>query len=409
LNIDIQFLQQARHTYLAANRDALGWQLSRMQVDKPLINTKLNSLSLEEYTESDGMRGERYIYGWIQGRGLEAMLMHAACFKRSDPGLSHSLDEKAAALYTFLFELYAGQNGGYFCYDESLNPVCCAATEVVTRQQRDDDIFTYSDIFIVKGLIAAASRFDPHNLQKHLTALDDIIDAIRRGRFLLAESGDLTESALACQAQDFGPRMIALGAASMLHQLGLADHAVFSTDFIDHILVNHLDKQTGLVANVAGASLCNPGHGIEFAGFALELERETLSRDLAKQLGSIITASYRAGFNGIGIRLLVDIPSMKPIDSRCPWWSLPETVRAAALAYEATGSSDYLNVWKSAHDAFFTHFWRKDPPIAYQTLTDSGPIDSVPATPDLDPGYHTGLSFLGAINVVDRLMHSPAG
>jgi len=37
------------------------------------------------------------------------------------------------------------------------------------------------------------------------------------------------------------------------------------------------------------------------------------------------------------------------------------------------------------------------PPVAYQTMTKEGPIDWVPATPDLDPGYHTGLSLLAAI------------
>jgi hypothetical protein len=36
-------------------------------------------------------------------------------------------------------------------------------------------------------------------------------------------------------------------------------------------------------------------------------------------------------------------------------------------------------------------------------MTAEGPIDYVPATPDLDPGYHTGLSLLAAIEVADAL------
>ena len=31
-------------------------------------------------------------------------------------------------------------------------------------------------------------------------------------------------------------------------------------------------------------------------------------------------------------------------------------------------------------------------------MTADGPADFVPATPDLDPGYHTGLSLLAAID-----------
>ena len=94
--------------------------------------------------------------------------------------------------------------------------------------------------------------------------------------------------------------------------------------------------------------------------------------------------------------------TLKPAIPWCPWWSLPEAIRAAALGYERTGSLEMRRVWSEAHEAFFGEFWRAEPPIAYQTLTAKGPVDQVPATPDLDPGYHTGLSLLAAIEVADR-------
>jgi len=37
-------------------------------------------------------------------------------------------------------------------------------------------------------------------------------------------------------------------------------------------------------------------------------------------------------------------------------------------------------------------------------MTRDGPVDFIPATPDLDPGYHTGLSLLAAITVADALL-----
>jgi len=35
-------------------------------------------------------------------------------------------------------------------------------------------------------------------------------------------------------------------------------------------------------------------------------------------------------------------------------------------------------------------------------MTIDGPVDIVPTTPDLDPGYHTGLSLLVALQMAER-------
>jgi hypothetical protein len=42
--------------------------------------------------------------------------------------------------------------------------------------------------------------------------------------------------------------------------------------------------------------------------------------------------------------------------------------------------------------------------MAYQTRNRDGqPVDVIPATADADPGYHTGLSLLDAIDVFRQL------
>jgi hypothetical protein len=388
--------------YLSANRRALCWQLDRMDASRPLINTKINSLSLQEYGSKDGLRGPDFTYGWIQGRGLEALILHARFFEKKDTQLSHRLYSAAESLYPFLRNLITSQKGACFCYDSTFQPVCHDDPDGRTRQQREPDIATYSDLFCVKGLIAAATRFAPENIPEHLSSLQVIIDAIERDRFLIRESGNITEAALLAQQPDFGPRMIAMGAAALLHQLGLANQDSFSDRFIEHILDHHLDDHSGLLSNEPGGELCNVGHGIEFAGFALDTHKETLNNELATRLGDIISDSFQAGFNGIGIYTSVNLKTMNAVNSVCPWWSLPETIRAASLAYEMTGNPVLLDTWKTAHSAFFSHYWREDPPIAYQTLTTEGPVDIAPATTDLDPGYHTGLSFLGAMQMAER-------
>ena len=104
-----------------------------------------------------------------------------------------------------------------------------------------------------------------------------------------------------------------------------------------------------------------------------------------------------------GVRLAVSAASGEPTSPYCPWWSLPETIRAAALCFERSGNRAVLEVWRTAHEAFFGTYWRGEPAIAYQTMTTDGPVDFVPATPDLDPGYHTGLSLLAAIEAARRM------
>lgn len=394
--------QTVRPVYVDANRSAMLWLLDRMKSDSPFIDTKLNSITLRDYTDDDGLRGPSYLYGWIQGRGLEALATHAAYFEHTEPALAGRLDETAKALYAALETLFQRHGYAAFCYDLELRPVCCEADRVPPTQQRGPGLRTYSDVFFAKGLIAAAARYAPEDLPRHLTLLDDIVEAIEDRRFVISEAGHIDENALVAQPDDYGPRMIVLGAAGLLNRLGLHEEGGFARRFIDHILERHLNSESGLLANTPGGALCNTGHGIEFAGFVLEALRGTISDALATTMCRIVAAAFRAGLSGPGLRMTVDLRSLEPVSRHCPWWSLPETIRAAALAYEQTGSANMQQIWETAHDAFFTHFWRADPPIAYQTLTAQGPEDFVPATPDLDPGYHTGLSLLAAVEVADR-------
>ena len=82
--------------------------------------------------------------------------------------------------------------------------------------------------------------------------------------------------------------------------------------------------------------------------------------------------------------------------------ALPETIRAAALAFEASGRPELMAIWQRADADYFGNFRRQSAPVAYQTMTAGGPVDHVPATPDLDPAYHTGLSLLSAVECVHR-------
>ena len=398
------FLRDARETYVAANAGTLRWLLARPKLRGSFLNTKQNSISLADYGEKDGLRGPDYLYGWIQGRGLESLTTHAAFFENHDPELTLALDAAGSELYQALDDLHARAGHAYFCYGADLRPIYLDGDGAVKAQPTPGDIFTYSDAFVCKGLVAAAVRYAPHDLPRHLASLAKVIAAIEANRFLMAEDGLLDETSLAAQPADLGPRMILLGAAGLLTRLRLRPHAAFGERFVAHVIDRHFDDATGLLRNVPGEDACNVGHGIEFAGFALEYYGFGAPPGLLATLERILVASFRTAFTGPGIRLSVSMGTQLPTSPYCPWWSLPETIRTAALLYEHTGSAAALDIWRDASAAFFSNFWRGDPAIAYQTMTAAGPVDFVPATPDLDPGYHTGISLLAAIGAADRLL-----
>ncbi len=397
------FIRAAAETYQAANAATLNWILDRGLLHGCFLNTKLNPITLEDYAPGEGMRGPDFTYGWIQGRGLEALATYAAFLEPTDPALAVRADVAGRKLYEGLRDLQAGTGHGYFCYDKDMRPVYPAVdfekTGKIVLQNAPGDIYTYSDAFFAKGLVAASARYAPKEQPAHLAYLDRVIAAIEAGRFQMAERSALSQAGLEAQDDDYGPRMILLGAASMLSRLGLGEHTGFAERFIAHVLEHHLDKATSLLRNVPGGNVCNPGHSIEFVGFALAHLGTKVAPQMAEQLQQILLASFRAGFVGPGIAISVDIASGKPINDHCPWWSLPETIRSAALMYQVTKSPEVLAVWNRGHEAFFTSYWRGEPAIAYQTLSQQGPESYIPSTPDLDPLYHTGLSLLAAIKV----------
>ncbi len=375
--------------YEAANRQALGWMLARPPAG-PFLDTKVNPLTGADYGPGDGQRGGAWVYGWIQGRGLEALVTFARDPAESDPALSARLLDRARPLYAALDGLVARDGHGAFLYRDGhpLRPVA-------------GEIYTYSDAFFAKGLVAAAALFAPQDVPRQLDYLMRVIAAVEDNRFQMDESTAIGPQALAAQPDDFGPRMILLGAAGMLHRLGLGAHAGFADRFIDAILTRYDDPATGLLWTVPGEDRRNPGHSIEFVGFALDhLRHLPPDPDLAARLAALLSRTLDLSLIGPGIPLFIQGDGI-PASGYFPWWSLPEAIRACALAQE-TGA-DLLAHWQAAERLFFGNFWQNRHGYAYQTLNAEGPVDYVPATPDLDPGYHTALSLHAAARAARRL------
>lgn len=399
-------LEEWRQAYLASNRATLNWMLSRKPLQGVFINTKMNPMTGKDFTVADGWRGPEIILGWIQGRGLEALVTHASFFESEDKDLSMRLDDAGRVLFKALADVFLKNNKGYFAYDHTLRPVYPDAQGVIHAQNEAKEFSTFSDVFIVKGLIAASCRYDRSKLQAFLSAWHKIIEDIEAGRFIINERQMLDLQALHAQSEDYGPRMIMLGGAALLQDLGLEAEAGFGSRFMQHILTHHLKNSSVVSASVLvdapTGEICNPGHALEFSGFGLDY---LLSNHDARAatLIDLIKNHFRFGFDMPGIVSKRHIHSGDVVSPYFPWWSLPETIRAAALAFERSKDQEIWEIWEKAHAAFFTHYWRADWSIATQTRTKDGPVDFVPSTSDLDPGYHTGLSFYTAIKAIDRI------
>lgn len=404
--------------YEAANRQALGWMLARAPAG-PFLDTKVNPLSGADYGPQDGQRGPGWVYGWIQGRGLEALVSFARDLAETDPALSARLLARARPLYAALDGLVARDGHGAFLYRDG-RPVRPGSGD---PQSVAGAVFTYSDAFFAKGLLAAAALLAPQDAPRQLAYLMQVIAAIEDGRFQMDEAGAIGPDSVSAEPDDFGPRMILLGAAGLLHRLGLGAHADFADRFIDTILTRHDDPATGLLWTIPGEDRRNPGHSVEFVGFALDhLRHRPADPGLTRRLAALLSRTLDLSLTGPGIALFITGDG-RPASPYHPWWSLPEAIRACALAQEA--GADLLAHWKTAERLFFGNFWQPRHGYAFQTVAadllccpntrsggrpdaeqariPAGPVDYVPATPDLDPGYHTALSLHAAALAARRL------
>jgi mannose/cellobiose epimerase-like protein (N-acyl-D-glucosamine 2-epimerase family) len=240
--------------------------------------------------------------------------------------------------------------------------------------------------------------------------------------------------------------MLAIGACSLL--AGLTNEEEWletGARFIRHILDKHvnLGQFAGLqlhdfveFIDRSGAPwredervLSDPGHALEFVGFASKLllllrakERRSAAENslidkCVELLPLIFVRNFHNGFNRSigGMCKAFDLVSRRPINADMPWWNLPETIRAAAeLLLFCPHSPRKAEILKSLADCsngFFTRFVnRKVHLMAYQTVGPEGrPVEVIPATPDADPGYHPGLSIIDFLETFRSLQTAGVG
>ncbi len=427
-------LQNISHVLTRFNRDpAYGF-----------IDTKFSLITGEDFSINDPIRGKNTIFGWIQGRGLESLATHALWLQSdpvvANPALARQLLTATRTLVQNLETLRKNADGHLtFMMSPAGQPIGIADDGQAKPIHLQIQHNTLSDLFHVKALAAASVALNDPGL----AAL-----AHQRGQSIYA---DILAKKLYFDQQPFdpknpvrqipgrhilGPLMIGIYACSWLARA--TSNPAWNQNaltLIDKILVEHchtgpqtLTRKPGdfweFVDDNAqprpenGVILSDPGHGIEVAGLALRhiiqsaggpqsAHRNLSQSDQTRVL--LLTQAFHQNFangrapSGNGLYKLINLDTRQPYNTQLPWWSLPEAMRAAAacalLAPALPEKQCALADLNHAFTAFTTNFIRPDlHNMAYQALDENAkPLNIVPATPDADPGYHTGLSLIDTI------------
>lgn len=408
--------------------------------DYHFLNTKLNLLTGKDFDENDPIRGKNTIYSWIQGRGLEALAGHEIWLKNCTDFNKNSRQELIIRSHKVLSEVFNQMeelrkiNGGRLFFmmtpqgqalsiDSDGNPI--------HYELKSDSPSNYSDLFYVKGMAAAAYVLGlKDKLDEACQWFQRIYKDILKNNFSSDQQQLDPKNIAAKQAKgrySHGAYMIGIGATSRFIKCTKdAKFQKIGFESLDHMLKYHvnlegdnqisqkydmwefIDKNNKPCLNDDGILLNDPGHACEFVGLALDMimagEKNLTFKDAQKQkikeykkiLPCILEKNFKNGFSSkeFGICKAFDLITRKIINSDMPWWSLPETMRAAMATCNIVPfekRSVFAEIAAKCSNAFMKHYIKSDLNLmAIQTLDkDGNPIDVVPATPDADPGYHT--------------------
>jgi len=413
----------------------------------PFVNTKLNLITGEDFADDDPVRGKNAVNGWIQGRALEALAGHARwlAFQAGNEKLVEQLERSMRQVLSQLRAMRAKNDGylSFFMYQDGEPFRLDRSGRPTPLDKKEVQTYGFSDLFSSKGMYAAASYLGDEDTileaREYIDAVEESIwDNTFRSDQISLDQKNSVEPKTGYHSQ--GPFMIQIGSVALLTEAGHPTAIERGLALIEHELGSYanLDERVkGLeegdfwegvsedgnpYLDDNGVLLSDPGHSLEFvglsmkficaaeaAGYADEDQRKRLA-EIRDVLPIVLARNFANGYisDPGGISKAFDLTTRTHLNTDMPWWNLPETIRSVAycLFYskDETEKEMCLRVFRDCHNAFLK-FVRPDLHLmAYQTRNSFGePVDVIPATTDADPGYHTGLSLIDTITVVESL------
>ncbi|MBT4501987.1 MAG: hypothetical protein HOC74_29920, partial [Gemmatimonadetes bacterium] len=339
--------------------------------DYPFVDTKLDLITGEDFPEKDPIRGRDTIYGWIQGRALEALAGHCIWIHRQ--GLGAGLLARLQILMRrTLFQLrqMRRRNNGrlsFFMTPEGA-PFRLGTDGQKEFFELDPDVCGTSDLFCAKGMLAAARLLgDLETTDEARAYCHQVDDAIWQDRYASDQQPlDPKNPVTPVPGRHpHGQFMIQIGTAALMAAMEADRTSIpLGLRLIRHELRHHanLEKRLpeleefdfwesiddeGRPYRDGEGIVCDPGHALEFVGLALKFTSLIRHLGLAsdQQLTEIDTIeaampplllhTFDLGFQPGpgGIIKAYDLVQRQPLNTDMPWWNLPETMRAAIFCW----------------------------------------------------------------------------
>jgi mannose/cellobiose epimerase-like protein (N-acyl-D-glucosamine 2-epimerase family) len=414
----------------------------------PWIDTKINLTTGEELPPAHPLFGRDLVSGWVQGRGLEAVAKFAAWLTpfAGDGEVGRLIVRSRRLAADLLVQLRQARtaNGGHLYFFMTPAGQALNLGPDMARKPLALDTASphgYSDLFCAKGMYATAHLLeDPDAVSEARAFCMDVYHDIT-ARTFRSDQPQPTGGARAWVADAFshGPHMIALGMAALFAEFEpgpqAADLALTLARYIlethvnlggrwpqfqEYDLVEFVDAAGDPWMDECGRIISDPGHSLEFVGLFLKFSRAarryggatSAQQEAIQGIGRVMPALLARAFaNGFrptvgGICKTVDLLTRRPVDDTMPWWSLPETTRAALASWRVAESDasrqECLEILARAHNAFVTHYVRPQTHLMAVKVRDARGevLDATPAYPDADPGYHTALSLMDALDLI---------
>ncbi len=344
----------------------------------PWIDTRIDLNTGQDLPLDDPRGGAGQVSGWVQGRGLEGLAVFGAWLARwaGDAAVDRLLGRVRLLVAELLATLAAAwtRGGGhlYFTMLPDGSPV------VVDWQQRRRSVvldaaapYNFSDLFGAKGMYAAAQFLgDAQACETARAYCRAVYDAILQGRFRTdqPQPAGLASVVSAAGGVAHGPAMIGLGLAAHYARcepgveaaemgLRLARRVLYGHTNLagrwpalrENDLVEFVTPGGAPYQDAQGRVMADPGHALEFVGLCLKFARTVQAAGgaspeqagelahLTSLLPGILARAFASGYRADpgGIIKSLDLLTRRPIDDTLPWWSLPETIRAALLTATA--------------------------------------------------------------------------
>lgn len=398
------------------------------------IDMKFDPVDGKDRDDSEGFYRKDRIYGWIQGRGLESLIAHLRWAETMPdyPVLDKaSMGAAADSLYGKLMaSCFSGDSvKAYFVMDPRGQNL---------GKAYDAEETTLSHLFVLRGLLAYASHSGRESdLGKIIAGLRRAVDASIRGECLddQIKFGDTGGEDFSAARKGYEGQMISIGACELLFaqtkaeedlDRGIETIASVLSKYIKNdlppglLMLDALDAK-GLPLRENGFITANPGHALEFVGLALQFFRRAAhiagKPALAKRWSALSETLRALAFqcdrlgrapHG-GMVRSIDAESGAVLNGNCPWWSSFEAVRSFAelfLTAPDEAAKRYCVDRMRSYLRCIQEVYLKPSSIGIpvQTVSFAGEvIPVIPATPDIDAGYHTGMPLIAAYEILGDL------